>query len=107
MLKTLSKIAALLSAATFAGSLLAQTLIISPSYENVGLGATKQFIAATNGIQPEGATWAVMSAGGGSIDANGLYTAPTVMPGQGVVTIMATSKGTPTTSNIAYVNLLT
>lgn len=107
MLKRLNIPGSLLCATLFAGSLLAQTLTISPAYENVALGATKQFIAATSGIQPEGSTWAVKSTGGGSIDANGLYTAPTGMPAQNPVTIMATSKGTPTTSAIAYVNLLT
>jgi len=90
-----------------AGMMSAQSLKISPSYENVVLGGKQQFLASTMGIQPEGVTWQVASAGGGSIDATGLYTAPAVMPAQSPVSIKAISKGMPTTTQVAYVNLLT
>lgn len=93
-------------AALAASMLVAQTLTITPSYSDVALGMTKQFYGATNGIQPEGVTWSIVSTGGGSIDANGLYTAPTVMPGQNPVTIKAVTKGMPTKTSIAYANLL-
>ncbi len=93
-------------AALAAGMVVAQTLTIAPSYSDVALGATRQFHGATNGIQPEGVTWSIVSVGGGSIDANGLYTAPTVMPGQNPVTIKAVTKGMPTKTQIAYANLL-
>jgi len=90
-----------------AGMMSAQSLKISPSYENVVLGGKQQFLASTMGIQPEGVTWQVASAGGGSIDATGLYTAPAVMPAQSPVSIKAISKGMPTTTQVAYINLLT
>ncbi len=108
MQRLLKKLGTLTGMAALAASLmLAQSITITPSYENVALGAKKQFVAATSGIQPEGVTWSVVSAGGGSIDATGLYTAPTVMPAQSPVTIKAVSKGIPATTQIAYVNLLT
>lgn len=108
MQRLLRRLGTLAGAAAVAASvMLAQSLTISPSYENVALGAKKQFIASTMGIQPEGVTWSVASVGGGSIDASGLYTAPAVMPAQSPVSIKAISKGTPTTTQVAYVNLLT
>jgi hypothetical protein len=108
MFRFLRKAALLGSLAAFAASLgLAQSITISPSYENVALGGKKQFVAATSGISPEGVTWSVASVGGGSIDAAGLYTAPATMPGQNPVSIKATSKGLPASTQVAYVNLLT
>ena len=107
MQKTLRKVSVVAALVTFAtGTMLAQSLTISPASESVGLGGTKQFTASTMGIQPEGVTWSVASTGGGTISATGLYTAPSSMPAQNPVTVKATSKGMPTTSNIAYINLL-
>ncbi|NDJ13725.1 MAG: DUF1800 family protein [Acidobacteriia bacterium] len=108
MQRTRNKLGMLTSVvAMAAGMMSAQSLKISPSYENVVLGGKQQFLASTMGIQPEGVTWQVASAGGGSIDATGLYTAPAVMPAQSPVSIKAISKGMPTTTQVAYVNLLT
>ena len=108
MQRTRNKLGMLTSVvAMAAGMMSAQSLKISPSYDNVVLGGKRQFLASTMGIQPEGVTWQVASAGGGSIDATGLYMAPAVMPAQSPVSIRAISKDMPTTTQVAYVNLLT
>lgn len=68
---------------------------ILPTVVSVNLGATRQFTsnAATS--------W---SATAGSIDANGLYTAPAVMPGSSAVTVKATGPGGTASAAVTLVN---
>ncbi len=73
---------------------------VSPPHAALGTDQTTQFMAVTT--DPQGVNWTATS---GTIDANGNYTAP---PGPQSVTAMvtATSKGDPTKSASATVNVV-
>lgn len=71
-----------------------------------------QFFAAVSGSSNESVTWGVQSAvagqgcGGaacGSVDANGLYAAPTAAPSPNAVSVIATSLADPTKSGAATI----
>lgn len=76
---------------------------VAPSAVSVPLGASQPFIATVTGTANTAVIWAVNGIAGGSasigtIDAAGLYTAPTNMPGSPAITIRATSAA----SAVAY-----
>jgi hypothetical protein len=84
---------------------------ISPLYafvaRSTGTLSTRQFFANVAGTSNQSVTWAVQSgvagqgcqgAACGSVDANGLYTAPTATPSPNAVAITATSQADPTKS---------
>ena len=84
---------------------------ISPPYafvaRSTGTLSTRQFFANVAGTSNQSVTWAVQSgvagkgcqgAACGSVDANGLYTAPTAAPSPNAVAITATSQADPTKS---------
>jgi hypothetical protein len=69
-------------------------LAVNPASATVPAGGNQQFSALLNGLHDSGATWAVTPSGDpavvGSIDANGVYTAPLSPPPGASVTITAT-----------------
>jgi hypothetical protein len=84
---------------------------ISPSYafipRSTGTLSSMQFFASVSGTNNQGVTWQVQSGvsgqgcGGaacGSVDANGLYSAPTAAPSPNAISIIATSQADPTKS---------
>lgn len=77
-------------------------VVISPTSASVTSGAVAQFLVTVTGTPNTAVTW---TASPGSIDAIGLYTAPTVfIPTAGTVT--ATSVADPTKSATAVLNIL-
>jgi hypothetical protein len=68
-------------------------LSLTPTQATVPAGGTHQFTAELNSVVYSGVTWTVSSANGGnvgSIDSQGIYSAPDVPPPGGSVTITAT-----------------
>jgi hypothetical protein len=60
---------------------------------------TAQFTATVTGASSSAVTWTVTTSNGGTIDANGLYTAPTIAAGlPSNITIQATSVASPSVS---------
>jgi hypothetical protein len=101
-----------LAAAAFVatGLLQAQSIVISPTNPQVGLGATKQFTATVTGLMNNSVTWYAGGVAGGNttagtIDGTGLYHAPASMPGQNPVQITALGSDTKTLG-ATYVLLL-
>ncbi|MBL8955188.1 MAG: hypothetical protein JNK82_30705, partial [Myxococcaceae bacterium] len=78
------------------------TLAISPQTANVMAGATVQFTALLDDAAA-GADWSVE--GEGSIDADGLYTAPAAVPAMPVVTVKAVSRDVPGAQATALVSV--
>jgi hypothetical protein len=79
-----------------AGSLLAQSITISPTSPSVGVGSSVQFSAQTTGLGSAPVTWTAGGyAGGnstvGTIDSTGLYTAPATVPSGASVRIVASA----------------
>jgi hypothetical protein len=76
---------------------------------NVGVTLKVQFVATVTGTDNTAVTWSLSQPGGGtctgtpnpcgSIDANGLYTAPTVAPSPSTVNVTATSVANTTKSD--------
>jgi len=66
----------------------------------------QQFTATVTNSSNAAVTWSV-SSGGGSIDANGLYTSPATVPNPAAVTVTATSVADPSHSGPGTVNVLT
>src|SRR5690348_1419600 len=69
---------------------------LSPAQPSVRLGETLQFSATVTNAQNTAVTWSVNQTAGGSsstgtIDKNGLYTAPATLPSPATVTVTATS----------------
>jgi hypothetical protein len=101
----------LTSALFLTAALHAQTVTVTPSWANVGLGKTVQFTKATNMLSPETVTWAVAGVVGGNstvgtIDSTGLYTAPAVMPSNSTPVVTATSTAMPSIQGAGYANLV-
>lgn len=76
---------------------------VSPHLAVVVQGGTKQFTATVFGAENEDVIWSVVEAGGGEIDANGLYTAPDTI---GTYTIRATSVEDPESYGEAAVRVV-
>ena len=86
------------------------TVTVSPSSAAVRVGHLRTFTAAVVG-GPGGVSWSVNNIPGGdaivgTIDGNGVYLAPPMVPGAGVVTVRATSVATPTAGGTASVTIL-
>ena len=84
---------------------------LTPSGPSVRLGETLQFSATVTNAQNTAVTWSVnQTAGGnstlGTIDKNGLYTAPATLPSPATVTVTATSAQDSTKSASTTVTLL-
>jgi hypothetical protein len=68
-------------------------VVVSPATVSLSPGETQQFAAAVSGVDDASVTWSVEpSSGGGTIDASGLYTAPSA---PGTYGIVATSVAKP------------
>lgn len=80
------------------------TVTLSPSPAFVGSAQTIQF-SATVTNDSSGVTWSVAAASGGTIDANGNFTAPSVTQ-NATATVTATSKKDSTKSASATVNIV-
>lgn len=78
------------------------TLQITPQTANVMTGGTVQFSALLDDMPAE-AEWSVE--GEGSIDMNGLYTAPAAVPAMPVVTVKAVSRAVPGAAASALVSI--
>jgi Putative Ig domain len=74
---------------------------VSPASVTLAAKQTQQFTATVSGTSNTGVTW---SASAGSIDIQGLYTAPSLIP-QTKVTITASGKANPSVSAHALVTL--
>ncbi len=76
-----------------------QTVVVTtaPADSEVEPGASLRFTAQVTGTSEGGVTWAVVEAGGGSVDPAGVYTAPTTEGTFHVRAVsLASSKGTGT-----------
>jgi hypothetical protein len=85
---------------------------MAPPYAFIAPGSTQQFTTAVGGISNTAVTWSLASAvpgqgcGGdacGTIDNNGLYTAPANAPSPNAIAVTATSQADPTESATATV----
>ncbi|MGC4044634.1 MAG: hypothetical protein QM758_12640 [Armatimonas sp.] len=63
-------------------------VVFTQTVASVGVGRTATFTARIDNLSDQGITWSVREAGGGSITASGVYTAPAT---RGTYTIVATS----------------
>jgi hypothetical protein len=75
---------------------------VTPSTTSLSTGGQRQFTATVSGTSNTGVTWRVQEAGGGSITAGGLYTAPGV---GGTFHVIATSQADATKSGSATVTV--
>ncbi len=87
------------------------TVTVSAPATNVRLLDTQQFTATVTGLASTSVTWSVNGTVGGSatvgtIDANGKYTAPAVMPASPTITVTATSTFDGSRSGSAQFTLL-
>src|SRR5207248_3238334 len=73
---------------------------VSPAAAFVAQGLTQQFTAMMNG-GAMGATW---SATAGSINVNGMYTAPAQIPNPPTITITAAASGQTATATVTIVS---
>ena len=79
---------------------------VSPSTATLQTNASRRFTAAVTGTTSTGVTWSVPGgAQNGTIDANGLYTAPTVVPNPATISVLATSLADSTKSASAAVTV--
>ena len=79
---------------------------LSPTSATLGASGTQQFTPTVSGTPNTAVTWAISPATG-SIDANGLYTAPASIAAAQTVTVTATSVADPNKSGNATVDLIT
>ena len=88
------------------------TVRVVPNSVTVGTTETFQFTAQVSGTGNQAVTWQVNDTDGGgaatgTIDANGLYTAPATTPSPSVVTVRAISQADTNKSGTAAVGLVT
>ncbi len=72
------------------------TIVVKPANDSLVVGGQRLFSATVSGLASSGVAWSVNSVPGGNsmfgtINANGLYTAPTAVPSPNPVTVTATS----------------
>ena len=84
---------------------------VNPTSVSVVTGATQQFSASVSGTSNTGTTWTVQGSGCsgtacGTIDSNGLYTAPPALPSPASATVTAASAADPSKTNSAYVSIV-
>src|SRR5690349_363165 len=85
-------------------------ITISPTTASVAGGATQQFTATVTGSTNTAVTWQVNGATGGdaingTIDTNGLYKAPNVLPSTTTITVTAIAQADTTKTAVAVVTL--
>lgn len=88
------------------------TVAVTPATASVATGATQQFTATITGSSNTNVVWQVNGTTGGSstvgtVDVNGLYTAPTAVPSPATVTVTAISQADTTKSASATVTVTT
>ena len=88
------------------------TVAVTPFSASVPLGTTQAFLAAVSGSGNTAVTWSVNGITGGNatlgtISAAGLYSAPSVLPASGALTIRATSVANGSSYGQASVTLTT
>src|SRR5207245_362592 len=86
------------------------TVTVSPATANVQEGSQQQFTATVTNTSDTAVTWQVNGVTGGNatvgtIDTNGLYTAPVVIPNPSSVTITAFLQSAPTISGNSIVTI--
>ncbi len=86
------------------------TISVTPASAPVPLGESQPFAAAVEGAQNTAVTWSVNGIPGGnpsvgSIDANGVYTAPGILPAPASVSVSAASAVNSSKISIALVSL--
>jgi uncharacterized protein (DUF1800 family) len=86
------------------------SVTVTPATATVRAGANASFAATVSGSTNTNVTWSVNSVSGGNattgtIDANGMYTAPTSLPTTNTVTITATSAADTTQKGTSAVSL--
>ncbi len=82
------------------------TVTISPPTITLGQGATQQFTAVVTGTSQKEVIWSVTGCTGtacGTISTTGCYTAPSVIPANATVAVVATLQSDPTKSATATV----
>jgi uncharacterized protein YjdB len=77
---------------------------VNPSNVSLDGGDTQQFAATVTNATNQAVTWSVT--GLGSVNSQGLYSAPALVPSQTTVTVTATSVADPTKSGSAVVTLI-
>ncbi len=83
---------------------------LSPATASPFLGATQQFTATVMNSSNTSVTWSVNGVSGGNatqgtVDANGLFTAPPILPMPAIVTVRATSVADPSKSAASTVTV--
>lgn len=78
---------------------------IAPRQKDLYAAQTEQFVIQSTALTPPTVTWSLSPDGVGTIDQNGLYTAPSSIPAQQTVTVTATSTTDSTQSAGANVIL--
>ena len=73
---------------------------VTPSSTTVATGGTQAFAAQVTGTANTDVNWSVQEGGGGTVDASGLYTAPST---PGTYHVVATSAASPSTRTVAEV----
>ena len=86
------------------------SVTVSPSTATVPVSLTKQFAATVTNATTQVVNWSVNGAAGGNstvgiVSAGGLYTAPTVPPAGGIVTVQAASAVSPSAVGTATVTV--
>jgi hypothetical protein len=83
---------------------LTPVLTVNPPQANVVVGNQQPFTASISGLSNQSVNWSV--SGTGSIDSNGLYTAPASVPNPATVTVTATSQVDNTVTGSATVTVI-
>lgn len=79
---------------------------VDPTTASVAVGTSQQFTASVTGTINQAVSWTVDGGSAfGTIDANGLYSAPAVLPTPASATVRATSAADPTRAATATVTL--
>src|SRR5579871_2585877 len=85
-------------------ALAAQTVVVTPSNQSIGVSTTLQYSATVTGLASSSVTWLAGGVAGGNasvgtISSTGLYKAPSALPGQNPVTITAKGSDGKTTGS--------
>ena len=81
------------------------TISVSPSTVTLNEAGTQQFTATVVNASNTSVNWTMSPAGVGTVDATGLYTAPSSLPAQQTVVLTATSVADPTKLASATITL--